>query len=113
METGGHEAVLEVKQVDRFQTGVLVVLRGPPGERIEVVVDQLASKLHCRASHLDVLVHPAALALSASIAEKSENTNRANATMTNPPSLEGHTPAYKDTVYLGAHAPQSCLDLGG
>lgn len=40
-----HEAVLEVQQIHRLATGVLVVLVRPPGERVQVVVDQLADEV--------------------------------------------------------------------
>src|SRR5690606_21567554 len=89
-----HEPILQVQQVNGLPASVLIVLVGPPGERIQVVVDQLTGKINRLPGHLDVLVHPAVLALPVAVTEQAQHAHGKHSAITNEAALESH-PATK------------------
>jgi len=106
-----HEAVFQIQQVHRFAAGVVVVLGGPPGQRVQVVVDQFVPEIDGLAGDLDVFVHPAVFALAAPGAEQAQHPNRKQAAEADALALKGHAPPAERTVDFGAEAGQPLADF--
>src|ERR1017187_2357847 len=99
-----QKAVFEIEQVDRLATSVTVVLVGPPGQRVEVVVDQRTAEICSRSRHLYVLVHPAVFAPPATVSEKAQDTDVEEAAEADQTALKDHAPTAEYSVHLGVQA---------
>ncbi len=107
-----HEAVFQIEQIHCLAAGVAVVLVGPRGQRLEVVVDQLPGEFDRRPGDLDVLIHPAVLALAAPMAEQPPHPHRGETAVADRLAQKGHAPAAIDAIDLGAERWQAGADLG-
>src|SRR5437667_10782475 len=106
-----QKTVFEIEQVDRLAASGTIVLVGPPGQRVEVVVDQRAAEICGRTGRLNVLVHPAVFAPSATVPEKPQDTDVKEAAEADQTPLKGHTPTAEYSAHLGVQARQPLADL--